>query len=886
MEKSLYKYILTHSYKQQILLLLLIFTSYPLIYIGFTIPKLIINDAISLGPGTRIVGWYRITQLEYLVVLCFGFLLVVLAGGGIKFTINVYRGMVGERLLRRLRYDLINRVMRFPLPAFNRISQGEVVSMVTQEVEKLGKFMGESISLPAFQGGILLTSLTFLIVENWMMGLASMALYPLQIYLIPKLQVKVNALEAKRVQMVRSLSARIGETMSGAQEIHSHAVTQYELAEYSARLGNTFALRYNLFKKKFFIKFFNNFLAQIGPFFFYLAGGYMVITGKLSLGGLVAMIGAYKDMYAPWKEMLNYYQQKEEARVKYQQVISQFEPAGLLSEEFISADQDLENPLLGKVSASGLTYTDDNDNPVFEALSIQLDLSKHTAIVGPSGNEKLSLTMILARVLDHSKGQLKFDDMDARSFTEAVTGRRISYSGSQPYIFSGTLGDNLFFSLKHRPVADPEDDGQHSKHEEWRRRESALSGNSLFDINAEWIDFQSISINGGEELTRELVRILRIVNLDEEVFQFGLQGTIDVKEHPEFVGKVLDARKDLRKRLADPKNEGYVEPFESEKYNRNASLIENLMFGTPVGGEFSGDASARHPFVRAVLKKAGLEEDLVEIGYKVASLMVELFSDMEGGNQNYQQFSFLDIDELPRFQALCSRLEGGESFGDLSEEERTQLIAPTFKMVTTRHRLSLIDEEIEAKILTARAIFARELPEELKEKIDFFDPDRFNATASIQDNILFGKLAHGKPHASTVIGKILHEVIEERGMFEAVIDAGLSTRVGTGGMILSNPARQKVGLARCILKKPDILVLYHLISRLDGSERQQILSALLEEFKDRGVIFALKYPTLAEPFDHILVMRAGELVEQGSFSDLDRPGTYFSELLEQERTHS
>ena len=255
---------------------------------------------------------------------------------------------------------------------------------------------------------------------------------------------------------------------------------------------------------------------------------------------------------------------------------------------------------------------------------------------------------------------------------------------------------------------------------------------------------------------------------------------------------------------------------------------------------------------------------------------------MEGGGQHYQQFSFLDVDELPHYQALCSRLEGGEGFGELSQEERTQLIAPTFKMVVTKHRLSLIDEEIEARILTARTIFAADLPGELKDKIDFFDPERYNAAASIQDNILFGKLAHGKAHASTVIGKLLLEVIEERGIFDAVIDAGLSTRVGTGGMNLTNPLRQKVGLARCLLKKPDILILYHLISRLEASERKEILSALLEEFKDRAVIFALKFPSLAEHFDHIMVVRAGELVEQGSISDLKRPGTYFSDLLEKE----
>ena len=405
MEKNLYKYILKHSTPQQIKLLFLIVAGYPVIYVGFTLPKLIINDAIQGGSGTRNLLGFNLEQLEYLVALCMIFLLVVLVNGGVKYFVNVYRGMLGERLLRRLRYELISRVLRFPLPIFSKISQGEVISMVTLEVEKLGKFMGESISLPAFQGGILLTSLTFLMIENWIMGFAGMALYPLQIYLIPKLQIRVNALEASRIRQVRTMSARIGETMSGVQEIHTHDTTQYELADFSDRLGRIFEVRFAIFKKKFFIKFFNNFLAQLGPFFFFLIGGYLVISGSLTVGGLVAMLSAYKEMYAPWKEILNYYQQKEESRIKYEQVISQFQPAGLLAEETIAADQVLDGPLDKEIVAAGLSYLDDNDNIVLESISMQVDLTKHTAIVGPTGSGKSSLTLILAR-LDPRRSRL------------------------------------------------------------------------------------------------------------------------------------------------------------------------------------------------------------------------------------------------------------------------------------------------------------------------------------------------------------------------------------------------------------------------------------------------------------------------------------------------
>jgi ABC-type multidrug transport system fused ATPase/permease subunit len=885
-EKNLYKYILSHSAPQQIKLLLLIFAGYPVIYIGFNLPKLIINDAIQGGDGPRLVGGMELSQLSYLVALCMVFLLVVLINGSVKYVVNVYRGMVGERLLRRLRYDLITRVLRFPLSTFSKVPQGEVISMVTLEVEKLGKFMGESISLPAFQGGILLTSFTFLMIENYIMGLAAMALYPLQIYLIPKLQVSVNALEAGRMRLARNMSARIGETMSGAQDIHAHDASQYELADYSERLGRIFDVRFRIFKKKFFIKFFNNFLAQLGPFFFYLLGGYMVISGYLTVGGLVAMLSAHKEMYAPWKEILNYYQQKEESRVKYEQVISQFEPAGMLEEQKISADQHLEKPLQDTIVASGLSYTDDNENQVLDGISLEVNLTKHTAIVGPSGSGKSSLTMILARLLDHSRGQLSFGEMDVRQLSESVTGRKIAYAGGNSHIFAGTLGDNLYFSLKHRPVTPPDYNGNDRKQRDWDLKEAGLAGNSAYDIFADWVDYRAAGVSEPEELIREVVRVLRIVNLDEEVFEFGLRSTIDPKQDSETTDKILNARVALRERLADPTISKYVELFDPERYNTNANLAENLMFGTPVGRGFNIDSIAEHEYMRFVLQKAEMEDRLVDIGYRLASLMVELFADMDSDTQNYQQFSFLDVEDLPRFQVLCSRVDGGADLSSLSEEERVLLMAPTFKLIPTRHRLDLIDDEAQKKILEARVIFQKELPKDLRESIDFFDPERYNAATSVQDNILFGKLAHGQAHAAKTIGDMLRQVIEERGMYEAVINAGLSTRVGTGGAMLSDALRQKVALARCLLKKPDLLVAYQVFSTLEAPERLRILKALLEEFEGRGAVIALKYPSLAEHFDHVLVMRRGELVEQGAFADLDKPGTYFAELVELERSQT
>ncbi len=63
-----------------------------------------------------------------------------------------------------------------------------------------------------------------------------------------------------------------------------------------------------------------------------------MITGDLTLGALVAVIGAHKELYSPWKELLNHYQLTWDSQIKFEQVVAQFDPPGLRDEALQSAD--------------------------------------------------------------------------------------------------------------------------------------------------------------------------------------------------------------------------------------------------------------------------------------------------------------------------------------------------------------------------------------------------------------------------------------------------------------------------------------------------------------------------------------------------------------------
>jgi energy-coupling factor transporter ATP-binding protein EcfA2 len=374
------------------------------------------------------------------------------------------------------------------------------------------------------------------------------------------------------------------------------------------------------------------------------------------------------------------------------------------------------------------------------------------------------------------------------------------------------------------------------------------------------------------------VRALTTVRLDRDVYHMGLRGTIDPEVQPEVAAAVLEARRAMRARLENPSFSRLVEVFDPERYNTNATLAENLLFGAPLGETFDIDHLAAHPYVQQTLERAGLSDRLVEVGYKLAATMVELFVDLPPDHEYFRQFSFISADDLPDYRALTTRADPSR-LDTLGADDRQRLIALTFRLAPARHRLGLVDEALQVRVLEARRLFREHLPEELRGSVAFFDAERYTAAASLQDNILFGKIAYGQAQANERIGELITEVLNELGLHERVVEVGLQAPTGVGGGRLSLAQRQKLALARALLKRPELLILYDATASLDPSEQQAILDELLREFAGASLIWAVSRSDWAEKFDQVLIMRGGRVVEQGRYEELNRDGSALHELI-------
>jgi ABC-type multidrug transport system fused ATPase/permease subunit len=874
MEPSIYRYILKHTYRDQIFLIVLTAASLPFVYATLEVPKRIINQALSTDGGPYSILGIDLGQIQFLLALCFMYLGLVILNGVFKYVISVYEGLVGERLLRRLRYELYTRLLRFPLPHFKRTSQGELIPLVVSETEPLGEFIGYSFSLPAFQAGNLLTYVSFIFVQDWLLGLAAISMYPLQMYVIPKVQRQVNRLAKERVATVRRFADRIGETVSGVTEIHAHDTSRYARAGVGALLGHIYNIRFELYKRKFFIKFLNNFLDKIGPFFFYSMGGYLVIQGELSLGALVASLSAYKDISAPWKELLKYYQTKEDIKVKYTTIIEQFQPAGMLDEEVLDREPERIEPLEGQLVASGVTYREDEGTTLVEGLGFSTALDQHVIAVGLGNSGKTELGMLLARLLPPTQGRIRINDTNLAEFPEAILGRRVSYVGADSHIFAGTVRDNAVYGLKHLPVHEP---GYDEKQKQLRERDLAraiITGNSLHDYNADWIDYEAAGVHNAEALDEAILGCLDLVDMSEDLYQLGLRSILEPGTHQDIQERILEARMKLQARLTEPDFAGLVVPFDRETYNQSMSVSENLLFGTSGDPAFQSDDLAGNEDLRAVLTETGVLDDLVQAGRRVAELMVELFSDVDPDSELFEQYSFISAESLPEYRELLKHVEQ-RGLEALEDAERYRLVSLALLLISARHRLGVIDERMQSRLLEARKALVERWPAG-EAPIEFFDLERFHSAISIQDNILFGRLVHGQARAHSKIGELISETVQQMGLREPIMRVGLDYSVGIGGSRLNSVQRQRLAIARCIIKNPDLLIINQAADSFDPDDELELLRRLGERFRERkrALIWITNRAQLAEHFDQVLVMHEGHLRETGKFQAVKDSADY------------
>ena len=896
MEFQLFHFIWSRTKRQQLWILAVILASMPATYILLDLPKYIINGPIQ-GKGFEkpdavqryfhlqfdLPGWlpfsghyellqgYELNRFDALYVLSGTFLALVIVSGLFKFYINTYKGHLGERMLQILRFELFERVLHFPLLEFRRVKSAEIATMIKDEVEPMGGFIGDALVQPVFLGGQIITALAFILAQNLMLGLIALGLVAVQGVIIPRLRRRQLELGRQRQLTARKLAGRIGEIVEDMPNIIINDTFSYQKWDISAQLNKIFIIRYALYRWKFFVKFLNNMIAQFTPFLFYTIGGYLAIKGTLDIGQLVAVISAYKDLPGPVKELIDWDQERMDVEIKYQQVVEQFAMSGQVAVEPTHQNGEGEVADIGDaITIHGLSVTDSGGGRIIQNLSVDIKMDENTAVVGPHGSGGDALVEAIARLMPVSAGHIELGGRKLDDWPHAVTGRHVSYVGPDTYFQQSTIEDALLYGLRHGD--DTYDQPPESTPREARR--AARQNAFYIDPDRDWVDYEALGIEGPQEMPACLARIARIVDLDDEIIGFGINERLSHCPTDEDVNKLLKARGLLNERLASRKKKRLVEPFELKAYNNQATIGENLLFGKPISDDFQYPALPENQLMRKVLASYKLDERLFDTGKEIAATLVDLFEDMSADDQMFRDVQAINPQQLLEYRAALKRA-AKQDFSHASKADRARFLTVAFGYVEPRDRLGALDDTLRRDIVKARRDFIAELGEDQRD-VAIFDAKKFSTQSTLLDNLLFGRVIYGVADADIYVNEMLMEVLEELELHQFMFTIGLNFNIGNGGKRLNVGQRQKLALARAILRRPKLLVASRALSGLDSQTQIDIFDKLLSEAKGTkerpgfDILWSLADPRYSNRFGRVLIMEHGMLVDDRSGKEIGK----------------
>ena len=823
--KSLFSWAFKGNLKIQFLLLLLIVGIVFARVIPLEMQKRIINEAIVLG------------KFNSLLLYCAIYLLAVTATGGIKLAINYLQARIGEQAILSMRKELYDHIITLPLHFFRNTQPGMVVSSLMTELNTAGTFAGMALAVPLSNILTLLAFAGYLLWLNPKLALATLGIYPVAVFLIPYLQKKTNRLNKQRVDQSRLVASQIAESITGVTEINVHGAFAQEEKKFNGLVKGLQAIRIKWSLLRFSIKTVNNYFVSLGPFVVFLFGGYLVMNGQLELGSMVAFLSAQEKLYDPWKELIEYYQVYQDAKVRYHRVMQYFDlPAGYSP----TISMHPVDKLAGHLQVSNLWYTTTNGVTLLKNVSFSLQAGEHMALVGFSGSGKSTLVHCIAKMFDYSSGSILLDGHEVKEMSKKDIIRHVGYISQHPFIFSGTIRENLLYA--HRAAGSIESSGE---------------------------EYLPPSLD-------QLILALQQAGLFVDVIRFGLDSFLDPEEKG-MIAKVIRMRKQFRED-AEQSLGKHIEFYRKDHYLHRASVIENIIFSTPATDSFSFSSFAADAQFRMFLDKMGLTGSLLFLGIDLVRQCLDILSKAEGIDQSTDKI-LIPADQLDTCQIILNHL-GEKTPDNLSAKEQHFLLELALRYIPGIHKRGPLQPELEELILFCRKEWPQWSEKAFPGKFNPFQEASYIPEQSILNNILFGRI---KTEQSVVQEKISQGIIRlliVEDCLESIAEAGMDYHLGSMGNRLSGGQKQKLAIARVLLKEPKIILMDESTSALDNKSQARIQGLLEQNWRGRRTVIAVVHRLDSiEGFSKIGVMKAGKLVELGTYQDLIEQKGLLYELI-------
>ena len=360
--------------------------------------------------------------------------------GVLIYSSNYLNTWVAQKITIGVKRKLYAKLLSMDTSYFDKNNSGTVLFRYSSDaetastglVDNLKQFLSKSCSSIALVFVLLYTS--------WQLAIIAIAVLAFFVYPMTLVRRKMKAILEKTVTNQSLIITTYNETFAGNKTIRSFTLEDVFKRRFHDVTDTTFALAMKMVKNTNWLSPLMHIIMSIGIAFVIGAGSYLILSGRITSGDFVAFIAALMMLYTPLKSVGSNYISIQNSFLAIDRI---FEILDLQPTITDAPNADTLKSVHESITFDHVGFEYLPGREVLHDINLTIPIGKTVALVGNSGGGKTTISALIPRLYEASKGAIKIDGTDIRQLTQSSLREQIAMVFQDNFLFSGTIRDNV-----------------------------------------------------------------------------------------------------------------------------------------------------------------------------------------------------------------------------------------------------------------------------------------------------------------------------------------------------------------------------------------------------------------------------------------------------------
>ena len=347
---------------------------------------------------------------------------------------------ISQKVLKQLRKELFEHLQTLSLSFFDKRTQGELMSRLTNDIDAINQALSQSVTQLISSFLSIIGILIVMFILNAWLALGSLLVFPLMIFATLFIGSKTLAGFRDLQRDLGRLNSTMEETISGERVVlafsrQDRVLKDFDETNESVRKVATRANSY-----AFVIMPIMNIMGSVAIAVIAGLGGWMAIQGMVTIGVITSFIFYARNFSQPLQQLANLYNTIQSALAGAERIFETIDEKPELNDK---PDAKPLKEIKGDIVFENVDFSYDGKIPILKNMSFHAEPGQMMALVGPTGAGKTTMVNVLSRFYDIRSGSIRIDGVDIRDVTRDSLRKQLGTVLQDNFLFADTVMENI-----------------------------------------------------------------------------------------------------------------------------------------------------------------------------------------------------------------------------------------------------------------------------------------------------------------------------------------------------------------------------------------------------------------------------------------------------------